>query len=151
MGGFLVAPVFLPIQPPLPNGTAGQVLTISASGRRVWAAGGGGGSGIGSYLAPTTTTGVYNDYNPTGFGSTVGRLDLDTTSGNIELTGIAAGSDAQLLIVTNIGVNMVLLDSLNAGSGAANRMRLIGQIALPQYASQLLCYYAGSINKWCAA
>lgn len=115
-----------------------------------FAAAGGGGGGVGSYVLSGVTTGVYNDF---ALAAGVGRLDLDTTTGNIELTGISATNavDGQLLIVTNIGVNSVLLDSLNAGSLAANRMRLIAQIILPQYAPQLLCYYAGSVNKWCAA
>ena len=150
MSGFFRAPQFLPIEPPLQNGSVGQVLTISAAGKRVWAAGGGGGSGIGTYYSSAPAAGVYNDV---ALAAGVGRWDIDTTAGNVEITGIALSgvADADLLIVSNIGPNLVLLDSLDSGSSAANRMRLIGQIALPQYAPQLLCYYGGSVNKWCAA
>lgn len=149
MGSFLTAPVFLPIQAPLPNGTAGQVLTIGANNQRVWAAGGGGGSAIGTYFASSATTGVFNNF---AIAAGVGRLDLDTTTGDIELTGITAGTDGQLLIVRNkAGTNNVILDSENAGSTAANRMQLPGQMFLPLFDSFLLCYYAGTVNRWCMA
>lgn len=149
MSGFLVAPVFLPIRQPLQNGAPGNVLTITANGERAWVAGGGG--GVGSYLEAAPAAGTYNDYAPAGFGSTVGRLDIDTGAGDVELTGLLAGSDAQLLIVTNIGAHNLILDPLNVGSAAANRFRLPGQMYLPQYNAQLLCYYTGTVNKWCQA
>lgn len=153
MGGFLVAPVFEPIEPPLWNGAPGTVLTITSGGRRAWLpGGGGGGGGVGTYLLVSPAAGVYNDFDPTGFGTGVGRLDIDTTPGDVELTGLLAGTDAGLLIITNIGANNLILDPLNAASAAANRFRLPGQIYVsPQYEAMLLCYYGGTVNKWCMA
>lgn len=152
MASFLRAPQFLPVEPPLENGDVGDVLTISSGHTRVWApGGGGGGGGVGTYLEDAPTAGVHNNYAPAGFGATVGRLDIDTTAGDVELTGLLAGNDAQLLIVTNIGANNLILDPLNAGSLAANQFRLVGQMYAAQYDAILLCYYAGSVNKWCMA
>lgn len=153
MGGFVNAPQFLPVEQPLRNSpTPGYVLTIQANGTRGWSpGGGGGGGGIGSYLEDAPTAGVHNNYNPTGFGSTVGRLDIDTTAGDVELTGLQAGTDGQLLIATNIGANNLILDPLNAGSSAGNQFRLVGQMYAAQYDAILLCYYGGTVNKWCMA
>lgn len=154
MSGFIRAPQFLPGEPPLQNGTNGQVLTIVA-GKRAWAAGGGGGGTtgyLGTYVTTAPTAGVHNDFAIAGFGAGVGRADIDTTAGDVELTGLAAGTDGQLLNVRNIGANNLILDPLNAGSAGANQFQLPGQLYVaPQYEAILLCYYGGAINKWCMA
>lgn len=150
MSGFFLAPQFEPVAPPLFNGAEGDVLTI-VGGQRAWGPGGGGVKQgyLGSYIASAPATGVYNNYTPAGFSATVGRLDIDTTSGNVELTGLVAGADGQLLNVSNIGANALILDPLNGGSIAANQFRLPGQMYIsPQYDSIFLCYYGGAVNKW---
>jgi hypothetical protein len=147
VSGFLFAPVFLPYQQPLENGAEGDVLSI-VGGQRAWAPGGGGGGGVGTYATSEPAAGIHNNF---AIGAGVGRYDIDTTLGNVELTGIVAGTDGQLLIVTNIGANILQLDSLNAGSLSANRMRLPGNMVLVQNNAQLLCYYGDSVNKWCQA
>lgn len=142
MSGFLFAPVFLPYQQPLDNGADGDVLTI-VGGSRAWAPGGGGGSTgyLGTYITVAPAAGSYTNYNPAGFGPGVGRLDIDTSAGNVELVSLIAGTDGQLLNVSNTGPNTLLLDTPG--------FRLPGQMAIVENDAQLLCYYAGSINKWC--
>lgn len=148
MSEFFTPPVFNPPAYEIPLGTAGQVLTM-VSGVPRFAAGSGGGGGVGTYFLSPATTGVINNFV---IAAGVGRVDIDTTTGNIELTGIAmtgGNVDAGLLIVRNIGANNVILDSENAGSTAANRMQLPGQMFLNKFDSFLLCYYGGTVNRWC--
>jgi hypothetical protein len=150
VGGFLNPPTWNPPFAPINRLlTLGWVLTLTANGPQFQPASGGGGGGVGTLLAPVTPpSGIFNNYNPAGFGIGVGRLDIDTTLGNIELTGLAAGADAQLLIVTNTGPNVLLLDPLNGASIAANQFRILGQMALVQNDAMLLCYSGGSVAKW---
>jgi hypothetical protein len=125
---------------------ASPFATISATG------GGGGTQGyLGTFITNAPASGVINNFAPAGFGAGVGRLDVDTTAGNVELTGLTAGTDGQLLNVRNTGANNLILDSLNGGSAAANQFELPGQMYIPQYDSILLCYYGGAINKWVMA
>lgn len=148
MSGFLTPAQFSPIEPVLPNGTAGQVLTI-VSGRRAWAAGGGGSGGsLGPLQTFIAAAGANNNVAAT---AGVGRLDVSTAAGAANITGIAAGTDGQLLNVRNTGANLLTLNSDNAGSLSANQIQLPADLSLPQYDALLLCYYGGSINKWCLA
>lgn len=148
MISFLNPPTFNPPVYAIPLGTTGQVLTM-VGGRPQFSGAGGGGGGVGTFLANAPTAGVKNNFNPPGFGVGVGRLDIDTTAGDVELTGLASGADAQLLIVTNTGANNLILDPQSALSVAANRFRLPGQMFINQFDAFLLCYYAGGVNRWC--
>ncbi len=81
-------------------------------------------------LQLAVATGTYNNYTPAGFDATVGYLDI-TPTGSVVLTGIEAGEDGQYLVVTNLsGTQSLILNSLDAGSLAQNRMRLPGNISL---------------------
>ena len=145
MSGFLFAPVFLPYQQPLENGADGDVLTI-VGGQRAWAPASGGGvkqGYLGTYLSAAPAAGSYTLYDPAGFGPGVGRLDIDTSGGNVTLVSLTPGSDGQLLNVSNIGANELILD--------VPGFRLPGQMYIPKFDAQLLCYYAGSVNQWVMA
>lgn len=153
MSGFFTAPQFQPIEPPLFNGPEGDVLTI-VSGTRQWAPGAPAPTpAIGTLIDASPGTGVFNDFDPAGFGPSVGRLDIDTSSGDVELTGLIAAADAQLLIVSNIGSggHNLILDPLDASSAAGNQFRIPGQMFINDLDGFLLCYYAGTVNKWCMA
>lgn len=151
MSGFLSSPTWNPPKPPISLGTTGQVLTM-VGGSPAFANASGGGGSLGSYLAAAPATGTYNNYNPAGFGTSVGRLDISTTSGNVTLTGLAAGTDGQLLNLRNTGANNLILRQLNAGSSGANQFAIpADNYTLTQYGSIFLCYYGGSVNQWCQA
>jgi hypothetical protein len=111
------------------------------SGVPAFAAGGGGG-GLGTYLAYASPAGVTNNVAPAGFGSTVGLIDVTLAAGNASWSGLTAGADKQLLIIANADtVNSLTLLGLNAGSTAANRFRAGGDPVLPPLSALLLCYY----------
>jgi hypothetical protein len=151
MGGFVPAPTFDPPQPPIAVGSFGETLQVLASGRVGFGAGGGGGGGIGSYLKVAPAAGSYNNYNPAGFGSGVGRLDVDTSAGIVTLTGIQAQSDGQLLNVRCVGANVLNLTAFSGLSLAGNQIALPASAQLPQWGAILLIYYAGNVNNWVMA
>lgn len=105
---------------------------------------------LGAYLEATVSSGTSNDFDPgSGWPSGFGRLDLDPSSGNATLTGLIAGADGQLVMLTNIDPTYTLkLAAQNSLSSAANRFRIVGDLVLVPEDSVMACYYAGNVNRW---
>jgi hypothetical protein len=80
-------------------------------------------------------------------GRNVGFLDIDTTAGNVTLTGITAGSDGQILVVTNVGANLLTLAALNTGSSSANRFRMPSDLSFVLNDGMSL-RYSSQVGKW---
>lgn len=81
-------------------------------------------------------------------GPHIGFLDINPLFGNANITGITAGNDGQIVIVTNIhATNSVTLNALNTGSASANRFRLPADITLLQYSGVTL-RYSTQIGYW---
>lgn len=111
---------------------------------------GGGTPETNGLLSDTIGAGTTNNYNPTGFDSTIGFLDIDPSSGDATITGIQAGQDGQLLSVTNTNAsNSLTLNSMDGGSSSNNRIRLPTNITLTQFMT-LLLRYSGSLGLWVA-
>lgn len=88
-------------------------------------------SGIVSFtgiITPTALGANTNDYNPTGL-STSNVIRLSSTN-TFDLTGITAQGSGITLILLNVGTNNIILKNNNAGSVAANRFQLTGDITL---------------------
>lgn len=81
------------------------------------------------------------------FGVTFNRLLVDTTAGDANLTGIAAGSNGQICVVTNRGANLLNLMNENVASVAANRLYGVTDITLPARESMLL-QYSAILARW---
>lgn len=79
--------------------------------------------------------------------ATVSRVLVDTTAGDATFTGLTAGADGQLMVVTNQGTNLLTLAAENGGSTAANQFYGVTDITLPAKGSQLLSYSA-NLTKW---
>lgn len=79
--------------------------------------------------------------------ATVSRILVDTTAGDAVFTGITAGSDGQLMVVTNEGPSLLTLNDEDSGSTSANRLYGVTDISLPAKGSQLLSY-SGNLSKW---
>jgi hypothetical protein len=112
---------------------------------------------LGSVISPTGPTGVVNavpatgannDYAPTGFGATTGFLEL-TPTGIANITGLSAGYDGQIAVVTNLSTYALTLNALNGGSQPANQFRMVADIALGENNAQSFKYSA-TIGKWVA-
>lgn len=110
---------------------------------------------LGQSVSPTGPVGVVsalpaiganNDYAPTGFGATTGFLDC-TLAGVTNITGLLAGYDGQIVIVTNLSTDTLTLNALNGGSQAANQFRMVSDLILNQYNSRTFKYSA-MIGKW---
>ena len=89
----------------------------------------------GSLITDASPAGVTNNVNPAGWltiPSAVGRINVDTTAGNAEWTGLdAAGiNDGTGVLITNVGPNNLQLDNQNAGSTATNQFFASGNIVL---------------------
>lgn len=129
----------------------GKVLTVQASGALAFATPGGGG-GVGSLISYASPAGASNDVNPAGFGSSVGRIEVDLTLGSANWTGLAAGTDAQTVLICVVApaatVNTLTLNNQNAGSAAANRFRASDDVIVVFGNTLQLVYYAGSVNRW---
>lgn len=79
--------------------------------------------------------------------ATVSRVLVETTAGDATFTGITAGSDGQIMVVTNEGPSLLTLADQNGGSSSANQFYGVTDITLPARGSQLLSY-SGNLSKW---
>lgn len=114
-------------------------------------------SSLGSSVSPTGPIGVIvglpavganNNYAPTGFGAVTGFLDLMLV-GVSNITGLLAGYDGQLLIITNLSTYEVTLNALSGASQAPNQFRMAADFVLTQNNSKTFKYSA-TIGKWVA-
>lgn len=147
MSGFLIPPTFAPPAYGIPLGSDGEVLTMVAGVPRFAAAASG---GAGGYLACTVPSGTSNDFDPGApWPSGVGRLDLDASLGNATLTGLIAGSDGQIVYLSNIDPSFsIVLANQNTGSAAANRFRTVDDLTLVPGDTLVILYYGGAVNRW---
>ncbi len=140
------------VAPVIPNVTSplGIVLIDPTTGLPYSSGGGTGIITTGGYLAYVSAAGAQNNVNPGGgFPAAVGRLDVDTTAGDTNWTGLLAGSDGQIVIIRNsAGANNLTLNSENAGSTAANRFTGVGDFVLGAGVPIWAIYYGGSVNRW---
>ena len=104
-------------------------------------------------LSPVLTpaalaAGTTNDYGPAGLaGASV--LRLDTTAGNATLTGLVAQRGGDIRVIENIGANLLVLASNDAGSAAANRFSLGANsyFVIPARGTATVIYDA-TISEW---
>lgn len=79
-------------------------------------------------------------------GPTIGFIDCSPI-GNCNVTGLEAGFDGQLVVVTNLASFTLVLNALNSASLSANQFRLPADVQLSQNNSQTFKYSA-QIGKW---
>ncbi len=133
----------------LPNGQPGWV-SIRISAAQIAA--------LASLIASTGPTGVIyatpapgeNDNFTAGgqMGPAVGFIELSPTA-NCNITGLQAGFDGQIVVVTNLATFLLTLNALNGGSLPANRLRMVADFTLVQNDSKSFKYSA-TIGAWVA-
>ncbi|WP_291209032.1 hypothetical protein [Hyphomonas sp.] len=96
-------------------------------------------------ISPTALSANTNDYNPTGL-STAARIRQDATT-NIELTGLAGGTDGRQIVFHNISISNITLKDESASSIAANRLALNADLLIQPDQSVILEYDATSA-RW---
>lgn len=97
----------------------------------------------GTKLVFAAAAGASNNVNPGGAwpSAAIGRIDVDTTAGACNFTGlVAAIVDGQGLVIRVTGVNNLTLNALNAGSTAANQFAFLDDLILPQNDTAFLVY-----------
>jgi hypothetical protein len=112
------------------------------------------GGGLGADIAfagdisPAQITSDQNDYSPTGL-SSASTLRLDSDAAR-SITGLAGGADGRIILIHNVGSNVIVLKRESASSSAANRFGFAagdGDIALGAGRAALLQYDATS-SRW---
>jgi hypothetical protein len=79
--------------------------------------------------------------------TTTSRVLVDTTAGDGTFTGLTAGADGQLMVITNQGPSLLTIADENGSSLSANQFYGVTDITLPAKGSQLLSY-SESLAKW---
>lgn len=79
-------------------------------------------------LSPASIGGNQNDYNPASL-STTGVLRL-TSSGNFDITGLQGGASGRIILLVNIGANILTLKNLSGSSSAANQFSIGADVAM---------------------
>lgn len=143
----------MPISPPLVRLTSiGGTVTLTPTDGvgvvNLEVAGGTSGGFLPGYLLVAPTAGVHNNFNPGAPWPTgIGRLDIDTSAGNIELTGLVAGTPGQMVLIRNVGANNLQLDN-NGASSAGNVFASNGNLIVLPNGRTLAVWYGGTVNKW---
>jgi hypothetical protein len=127
-----------------------------------WQTFGGGGSSVnlglftgGSVIIYNAAAGQSNNVNPGGAwpAATVGRIEVNTSAGNANWTGLAApttpAQDGQGVLIKNLrnGGNTLTLNANNAGSSAANKFDLASDIIL-NAGDSVIAVYEYSRQLW---
>jgi hypothetical protein len=93
--------------------------------------------------------GANNNYSAGGlFGAPTGFLDL-TPAANCNITGLLAGFDGQIVVITNLSGFILTLNANNGGSLAANQFRMVADFIIPLNNSKSF-KYSSTIGKWVA-
>lgn len=117
-----------------------------------WQVTGSSGFASSAILSPAQITGDVDDYDPTGFRvsnvieKSVLRIDLDA---NHDITGLVPSSPVKgdRVIISNVSAFNFKLKNNNAGSVAANRFILKGDITIEEDES-LELYYDTTSLRW---
>ena len=142
------------VAPVIPNVTSplGIVLVDPTTGLAYVAGSNSPGTGVtsvGGFSSFAPAAGATNNANPgSGFPALLGRIDVDTTAGNANWTGLLAGVDGQIVIIRNTGANNLVLNNQNASSTAANRFSAAADFTLVPGDAVWVVYYGGSVNRW---
>lgn len=120
---------------------------LSISGTTLSATGGGGGGADGTVLSPSQITAWQNNYNPSGWASTVGVLRLNSNQFHF-LSGLTSTADGHTVRVFNTGSFPIGLYNQNTDSTAANRFSFDDHdvIILPGYSVEL--FYDNTAARW---
>lgn len=105
--------------------------------------------GPGSRVSVTLAAGANNNLTPSGQAiQAISMIDLDSSAGVANITGLAAGYDGQRITFRLTTANAVTLNNSNGSSSAANQFLGTADQGLTQFLAVDVVYYAGSINKW---
>jgi hypothetical protein len=100
---------------------------------------------LNAIIGPFTLASDTNNWTPSGLSTSNGIFV--NSSAAINITGLAGGAAGRIMLLTNNGTFDITLLSENAGSTAANRFELSGDVTLAPNQSVIL-QYDFSISRW---
>jgi hypothetical protein len=112
---------------------------------------GGSGTLSGNVSAALGSTPQNNVSPGSGFPTGINRVKFnpDSAGTTVVVTGLVAGTDGQICLITNSGATQSLtLSYQDAGSTAANRFYGSGSSRTVAPGSTVMCEYDGSISNW---
>lgn len=74
-------------------------------------------------------------------------LDIDTTAGDVDITGLVAQRNGQKVFVSNTGANLLQFLANNAGSAAENQIRAATDLAVIENQTLTLQWFSG-LDRW---
>lgn len=74
-------------------------------------------------------------------------LDIDTTLGAVDITGLVAQRNGQKVFLSNTGANLLQVLANNAGSAVENRVRAATDLALVQQQTLTLQWF-DTLDRW---
>lgn len=98
-------------------------------------------------VSPSQITGNQNNYDPAGLaGASTLRLSTDATR---TITGLAGGTDGRVLVLENVGSNLLVLAHASGSSTAANRFLLPDSADLTiRPGRAVVLRYDGTASRW---
>jgi len=148
VGGLTGLEQFEAVQPTmLPNGQPGWLsIRLSSAQIAALAAMATGATGV---AAAVPAPGANNNYTASALMKpSIGFLELTPTA-VCNITGIQAGVDGQIVIITNLSAFAMTLNALNGGSAAPNQFRMAADFILTQNNGKAFKYSA-TIGLWVA-
>lgn len=82
------------------------------------------------------------DWPGTGAG-TYGRLDVDTTAGDVTINSLVAGAVGQQVLVRNTGINNLTLAVGVGSTPITNRFTFLANLTLPSFGTTFIEYSDG--------
>lgn len=74
-------------------------------------------------------------------------LDIDTSAGDVDITGFVAQRNGQRLYLSNTGANLLQAMANNGGSAAANQVRAATDLGIVQNQTLTIQYFSGLL-RW---
>lgn len=111
--------------------------------------------GVGSFtafsitgvLTPAQLANATTDNWAPGSFAAASRVEFTTAGAAAAISGMAGGVADKIVILTNIGANILTVLNENAGSLAANRFEMNGDLIIPPKASALFIY-STAVGCW---
>lgn len=74
-------------------------------------------------------------------------LDVDTTAGDVDITGFVAQRNGQKIYLSNTGANLLRAMANNGGSAAANQVRAATDLGIVQNQTLTIQFFSG-LSRW---
>lgn len=104
-------------------------------------------------ISSSPGTGPINDFDPTGWGTTIAYIHVTPASGGTTIDGLVAGSAMQEVIIDNAEApggadNVIFMNESASDSTAANRFHAVGNIVIAPGGKVRCVDEQTTLNRW---